>query len=396
MRNKSADGLRGIAALNVTVHHFLAAFLPTALYKNYPFIFSENTSPSNLFNILTSPFFSIFYNGQFAVLIFFALSGYVLTLPYYSKNDNSKTILQKRLLGRYFRLGIPIAVCVTISYFLYRSGMYYNVQAAEFSGSNWIKSFYLPGISALTAVKEATYDAMFFGKATLVPPLWTLKVEFIGSIYILLFYIFSKKDISWLFFLIIFALIYTIHRQESIYYFCIFFGSLLNKFKKFSNYRFFIFLIGFYFGSFQFYSSWHDFLPKLDLYIIKINDIKTFYNAIGAIMITLSVVQGFGSKIFESHFFQFLAKISFPMYLIHFMVLFSISSFICAKTENNNLLTIINFAIYLIFCIIFSSIFEKLIDKKSVKISRKLAATMQSRLKRWKFSSNFLCWRKGY
>jgi peptidoglycan/LPS O-acetylase OafA/YrhL len=41
MRNKSADGLRGIAALNVTVHHFLAAFLPTALYKNYPFIFSD-------------------------------------------------------------------------------------------------------------------------------------------------------------------------------------------------------------------------------------------------------------------------------------------------------------------------------------------------------------------
>ena len=39
MKNKSADGLRGIAALNVAISHFVAAFLPMMLYKNYLTLF---------------------------------------------------------------------------------------------------------------------------------------------------------------------------------------------------------------------------------------------------------------------------------------------------------------------------------------------------------------------
>lgn len=66
-----ADGLKGVAAFNVVVAHFVAAFLPMMLHKNYPTVFAENLNPSNLFEILTSPIFSIFYNGHFAVLIFF-------------------------------------------------------------------------------------------------------------------------------------------------------------------------------------------------------------------------------------------------------------------------------------------------------------------------------------
>ena len=52
MKNKWADGLRGIAALNVAVDHFVAAFLPMMLHKNYPAIFAENSHPSHLFQIL--------------------------------------------------------------------------------------------------------------------------------------------------------------------------------------------------------------------------------------------------------------------------------------------------------------------------------------------------------
>ncbi len=66
---------------------------------------------------------SIFYNGHFAVLIFFVLSGYVLTMPYYNQ-DESSGVLSKRLWGRYLRLNIPIFFAISISYVVYVSGLY--------------------------------------------------------------------------------------------------------------------------------------------------------------------------------------------------------------------------------------------------------------------------------
>jgi peptidoglycan/LPS O-acetylase OafA/YrhL len=80
----SADGLRGIAAANVAISHFIAAFLPSVLHSHYPDVFQKNLNPSLLFQFIEHPLVSIFYNGHFAVVIFFVLSGYVLVLPYWS------------------------------------------------------------------------------------------------------------------------------------------------------------------------------------------------------------------------------------------------------------------------------------------------------------------------
>jgi len=79
MHNKKLDGLRGLAALNVTISHFIAAFFPALLNANYPQTFPANNNPSILFKIVSFPAISVLYNGNFAVLIFFAISGYVLT-----------------------------------------------------------------------------------------------------------------------------------------------------------------------------------------------------------------------------------------------------------------------------------------------------------------------------
>ncbi len=195
MKNRSVDGLRGIAAFNVAVSHFVAAFLPSMLHKNYPSIFAKNHHPSGLFDVLTSPMVSIFYNGHFAVLIFFVLSGYVLTMPYYNQ-DESSGVLSKRLWGRYLRLNIPIFFAISISYVVYVSGLYLNVHAADMSGSTeWLKNFFPSGILLSDAVKESVFQSIIFGNSALIPPLWTLKIEFIGSLYVLLFYISEAKTL---------------------------------------------------------------------------------------------------------------------------------------------------------------------------------------------------------
>jgi peptidoglycan/LPS O-acetylase OafA/YrhL len=376
IKNKSADGLRGIAALNVAISHFFAAFLPMMLHKNYPTIFASSSNTDSFFTLLTSPFVSTLYNGHFAVFIFFVLSGYVLTLPYYSEINHSKKILLKRLLGRYLRLNIPIIIAVFLSYSVYKLGLYSNIRSAEISGStNWLKNFFPSDITLLSTIKEGFYQAIFFSKNTLIPPLWTLKIEFLGSIYILLFYILKPKKYFLISSVIALSLIHFIHKEDSIYYFSIFFGSLLYNIKNITKYRLFIFLFGFYFGGFQFNSFIYDYLPNLNFYSFDIWDRKNIYNAVGAVLITLSIVQGFGSKIFENSAAQFLGRISFSIYLLHFIVLCSLSSFVYIHLPQSKLFLFLNFILYLFICFLVSIVFESVIDKKSVRISHAFSSS---------------------
>lgn len=379
IKNKSADGLRGIAAFNVAVNHFLAAFLPIMLHNNYPASFSANAAPSKLFEFLTSPFVTIFYNGHFAVLVFFVLSGYVLTLPYYSERNDYRNVLERRLWGRYLRLNIPVLAAIFLAYVVYRMGLYSNIKASELSGSTtWLKNYYPPGITNSDAVKEALYQSIILGKSILVPPVWSLKIEFVGSLYLLLFYISKPKQLTAIPLMMVFLLIYALHKDDSIYYYAIFSGSLINKFKGLAHFRFIIFIIGFYLGAFQFESIAYDFLPNVNFSGGDIWERKTFYNTLGAIFITFSVSQGLGSKIFESRLFQFLGKISFSIYLIHCVVLCSLASFMYIHFPQTKLFLAANFVVYILACFAVSIAFEKVVDQRAIKISYRFTSRLFS------------------
>jgi peptidoglycan/LPS O-acetylase OafA/YrhL len=247
------------------------------------------------------------------------------------------------------------------------------------SGSvKWLDNYFPVGITALNTAKEAAYGGIFFGSGTLVPPLWTLKIEFIGSLYILLFYISKPQRAVFAPLLMVCCLIYAIHLQDSIYYFAIFAGSLLNNSKSISKYRFIIFALGLYFGGFQFNSVVYDYLPNLNFLGFDIWERKTFYNAIGAVLVTLSVLQGFGSKVFQSRLFQFLGRISYSIYLIHFIVLCSLSSFVYVHLPQSKLFVGINFVMYVVVCFGVSMIFEKIVDKGAISISHKFSSKIFS------------------
>lgn len=383
MINKSADGLRGIAALNVVVCHFVSAFLPSMLHNSYPTLFNKNEAPTLVFDIFTSPIFSIIYNGHFSVLIFFILSGYVLTIPYFSYAENKEKKLEQRLCGRYLRLNIPIIAAILISFLVYKIGFYTNIEASDISGSTiWLKQFYPSGLSFADASKEAFYEAIALGKSKFIPPLWTLKVEFIGSLYVLLFYIIKPKSQN--FIPLVFALIfiYFVHKQESIYYYAIFFGSLINITPAKSKLIFPAFLIGLYFGGFQFGTAAYNYLPKIILLDREIWDQKTFYNAIGAFLITASVVHGFASKFFQSKFSQFLGKVSFSVYLLHFVILCSLSSYLYVTMPKDSIYLLLNFSVYISLCFFVAYIFEFLVDKPAIKISHAFSTLILRRFKK--------------
>jgi Acyltransferase family len=88
-RHDIAEGLRGVAAVNVVFCHFLLVFMPNVLSRNFPEMLPDPSSPSGdslAFKIAHSPPVSLLYNGHFAVYVFFVLSGYVLALPWHQQD----------------------------------------------------------------------------------------------------------------------------------------------------------------------------------------------------------------------------------------------------------------------------------------------------------------------
>lgn len=365
--------MRGVAALNVTLTHFVAAFLPTMLHKNFPSAFPANPAPSTAFNFFTSPLATLFYNGQLSVLIFFALSGYVLTLPYFSGGDYRRT-LQKRLWGRYLRLNIPIAAAILLSYLVYRLGGHVNLPAAAQSGSTpWLTTFFRPGVTAFTVLQEAVYGCIVLGRGTLIPPLWTLKIEFIGSIYVLAFYSIKPLKASAWWMLPVFLLLYVLHGADAIYYYVFFLGSTLSRVRIGARAKLALVIAGIYFGCFQFESAAYRFLPNVRFHGEDLWDIKNTYNAIGALCLTAAIVHGFGRRFFEHAIVQFLARISFSLYLLHFIVLCSLASWMYLWTPHTGGYLAAILLLYIVVCFALASVFERYVDQGAIRLSHRFA-----------------------
>lgn len=377
MKNRNADGLRGVAALNVVLTHFVSAFLPTMLHKNFPFAFPANPAPSTAFDVVTSPLATLFYNGQLAVLIFFALSGYVLTLPYFTV-DAYRRPLQKRLLGRYLRLNIPIAAAILASYLVYRMGWYANLPAAAQSGSTpWLTTFFHPGITAATAASEALYGSVVLGQGTLIPPLWTLKIEFIGSLYVLAFYLIKPvKATAWLM-LPVFPLLYWVHGADAIYYYGFFLGSTISRIRPDARARLALVVVGVYFGCFQFDSAAYRFLPNFRWHGQDLWDVKNTYSAIGALCLTTAIVHGFGRRFFEHALVQFLARISFSLYLLHFIVLCSLASWLYLVWPHTGGYLGAILTVYIAVCFVLASVFERYVDQGAIRLSHRFASKLR-------------------
>ena len=146
------DGLRGLAAFEVIFHHFILAFYP-ALFSG-PEILTHMKAGDEVY--LSGSPLNLLYNGNFAVCIFFVLSGYVLSHKFFLHKDHE--IITASAIKRYVRLAIPVAVSIFCVFILMKFSLFYNQQAAEISGSGWLGGFWTFKPDFMDALKQ-----MFFG-----------------------------------------------------------------------------------------------------------------------------------------------------------------------------------------------------------------------------------------
>ena len=147
----------------------------------------------------TPLFFPI--DGASAVCIFFVLSGYVLT-PLFMHSRAPGAV---HILSRFVRLGLPALAACALSAVLFQIFDGYNQAAGLLLKLQWLAESWRPSAD-LWFVRDALVNGIFLGfqdvsiaqwfgmpasalslmTHSYVAPLWTLSIEFYGSIFVLI------------------------------------------------------------------------------------------------------------------------------------------------------------------------------------------------------------------
>jgi peptidoglycan/LPS O-acetylase OafA/YrhL len=368
--DKSLDGVRGLAALTVVFAHFVTAFFPFLRHSENSALFPIPAGVDGLYRIGTFPVFTFLYNGHFSVLVFFILSGYVMALPFYGGNLDA---LKLRLWGRYIRLNFPIVCVIGIAYAVYALGLYYNVQASAISGSAWLKPFYAPDKTWIDALKSASYASIVEGDGTFLPPLWTLRIEFIGSMLLLLFYAIVPRGRTVLCGLCACLLLFFYYKSESIFFIAMYIGSLLPRVSIERKHAYPLLALALFFGAYNAEYLAYQLLPDMQFDSFVIFQKKSFYNALGALCLVCAVLSGCGRALLESRPVQFLATISYSLYLLHFIVLCSLASFLYQLLGPSKLNIALIFAVYIGVSVALAAAFARWVDQPSIGLSRRFS-----------------------
>lgn len=163
-RLTSLDGLRGLAALVVLFHHLSLTSPPISDF----FLKGVYPPKGSLTWLLTLSPAQLVVAGPEAVLVFFVLSGVVLTLPVLRRPGTFDWVAYYP--QRVVRLYLPAMASVVLAAILVIA----TTSTTAPSSSGWVAIYRLRGFDPHRVV--SAWD-LLFGDGTLNNPLWTLRWE---------------------------------------------------------------------------------------------------------------------------------------------------------------------------------------------------------------------------
>lgn len=327
------DGVRGWGAVFVLLYHLWVEGFPVskeiAIFLKGIFLF----------------------NGPLAVYIFFIASGFSLSISYF--NNNNPVVLKKILVGRYFRLIIPIGVASLICYIALIFGLIIPPALRPGPFANFILEIPTFREFAQFHFFEVLYN--FSYSKSLILPLWTMQFEFIGSILLILslLLVHGRKHKAFLLMpLIIASTLFNF--LYLIFFIGAIFAWLYTKY-KIQNTKYT--LIWTFLFALSAISSWFFY------------DFGKFFQLACAVGFFASAMYWNKLRIFlSSRLSIYLGKISFPLYLIHGVVMWVVGL---------NLIGLLNTWIINFLCIFISLLtahFLISVDSLGTVVSRKIGS----------------------
>jgi peptidoglycan/LPS O-acetylase OafA/YrhL len=183
------DGLRGVAAMQVVLLHYVSAFFPLPIHD-----FGWR-------GVISAPLVFL-YNGNWAVYLFFIISGVALTHAFSARPVAFLPMVMRRLI----RLGLPMAAATVLAAVFCSLLPVAHVVAAARTGSPWFEAIGPAEISVAAIAHQIALEGLLVGfdSCSMVPrwmrgglslaqvghafdmPLWTLHIEFCGSLLVML------------------------------------------------------------------------------------------------------------------------------------------------------------------------------------------------------------------
>ncbi|KAF1004363.1 MAG: hypothetical protein GAK28_04070 [Luteibacter sp.] len=314
-KDASADGLRGIAAANVVLCHSLISLFPLGFRYLWPGAALPSVQLGLAEKIISAPFLSVLWNGNFPVCIFFVLSGYVLSAKFWRDGDVSA--LTTMALRRYVRLGIPVLGSVLFAYFMMVGGLNDLPRTvAAMTGNAWMAQFWNFDPALSDAVMDGVFGAMLHGSSPYVPVLWTMRVELLGSFLVFGYAALAPRGrLAPVFFVTVTVAIASIDSSNWPLYAGFLLGVHIGRMTRGSRSAVLLAVVGaIFFGAF-------DKSPLFDWTLPLSVDFtwrKHFFNVLGGACAVFAIRFGFAKAFLTSAPIQFLGRISYSLYLVHF------------------------------------------------------------------------------
>lgn len=323
------EGLRGLAAIAVVVFHALVIFYPTMFYGiGHPFSPIQHMRFED--NVFNNPL-SVFFSGAFAVAIFFVLSGFVLTIGFFQKDDDR--IIKKLAAKRYLRLMIPALTSILIIWLVLQLGMDKGKGAAEaitHAGSS--TSLWAFNTSFFDAIQQGVWGIFTKTLETFHynPVLWTMQFEFIGSFMVFaVALLFGRSRHRWLVYF--FILLFT----WKTWYFGFIIGMIFADLYSHKQHLFkdpkavvvswFALLIGLLLGGYPYVAAKTGFYEFIRIKSYDDGANLAVFATIGASLLIYSALTlPWLVKLLSRPVISNLGKYTFALYLTHLTVLFTV------------------------------------------------------------------------
>lgn len=312
------DGLKGLGCVIVFLTHFVYAFY----YGMYHFQPESCHLPGNLDIAVGKSPLNLFFNGNTAVRLFLVISGYLLCRNFFLTGDKSRLV--QSAWKRYLRLMPAVLAVNAVIFVCMKLGLYYNTPAAAVAGSEeWFAGFnaFAPSLSGM--LKESLYGCFLFGSNDYNGVLWTIQILFLGAYvdYALAAFV-SRFRFRWLLYgLLAAALLRTDFLSICLgYVLCDLMHTDWSWRKRLCGCQplnWFLLAAGLYFMSypsagFGYEGTIWGLLPLVLVNYYHIFGVLCFVTAV----LNLEPLQRF----FSMRGFLYLGRISYSLYLIHFLV----------------------------------------------------------------------------
>jgi peptidoglycan/LPS O-acetylase OafA/YrhL len=367
-RFNQLDSLRGLAALTVLAGHYL---------NISPIMVNDTLNEKYLVNFYKYSPLHIFSAGHEAVILFFILSGFVLSLPFYSKSEFH---YGKYIIKRFIRIYVPYIISVFLAVFLNL-----HLSRGGITGfSNWFNNVWKMPIDWEMLNGHLFFIGSFHNDA-FNPVYWSLVHEMRISIIFpfLMFFIirykwFTNVGVGIFIGIVGYKVSRNLYIQENtadyyntmIYILMFIIGALIAKHKdffinKYNNSNRMTRILLFFIAVMSYTSVWT--FPNV--LFLKISIVNDYFVALGVcIFIISSISSSILSKFLLLRPVHFLGKISYSIYLYHSISLFSLMYLFYGKIQISMIL-ILSFLVTMVL----ATMSYYLIELPSINIGREIS-----------------------